>query len=138
MAHPYEDAPVSKTGEKDVSILLDSGWLERTSPINEKLTQGPAVADMWGSSCPESLPNCRQAACLLGRPDLVPYQVRHSGASTDRADGSRTQEEIRARRGWTTASSAARYRKVARMAQTIARHPEPMRNYFAKCSEELP
>ena len=65
---PSERPERTKTGSSDDSIALDSSGLPNLS--------GP------------------QELALV---DVVPYQLRHSGASIDRARGHRSQDEVQKR-----------------------------------------
>ena len=120
LAHPHEEVSTSKTHEKDVSILMDSAWLAWMGPVYEKLRAGNPSSRMWDFGYLDLVANFRKASLLLGV-KVTPYQMRHSGASADRADHSRPAAEVQGRGGWKSLSSVARYEKVARLAQSATR-----------------
>ena len=138
LVHPSEGGTTSKTGEVDISMLLDSAWLQWAAPLWAALKEGPSSAPLWDFNYLDFLVVFRRCAAKLGRPTLVPYQARHSGASCDRAAGSRTAEETRRRGTWKSISSVMRYEKVARVAQSLDKHSKAHRDYFDLCVTLLP
>ena len=58
----------------------------------------------------------RRACANLGW-SAVPYQGRHTGASADRAEGLRTQEQVMKRGRWQALRSVRRYEKAGRVNQ---------------------
>ena len=58
----------------------------------------------------------RRACAHLGWP-VVPYQGRHTGASADRAENRRTQEQVMKRGRWQALRSVRRYEKAGRVNQ---------------------
>jgi len=87
----------SKTGEYDLSVVLDSYWLLFLTPVLELLQKEPPGVPVWGFGYPTVLSTLRQACINLGLKPVTPYQARHSGASTDRASNARTLLDIQKR-----------------------------------------
>ena len=72
----------------------------------------------------------------LGPP--VPYQLRHSGASSDRSSGLRSLDEIRKRGRWRSIASVDRYEKGGRVAEQLNRLAPGTQQYLKQCLEGLP
>ena len=115
----------SKTGEYDLSVVLDSYWLLFLTPVLELLQKEPPGVPVWGFGYPTVLSTLRQACINLGLKPVTPYQARHSGASTDRASNARTLLDIQKRGGWKTMKSVCRYEKGARLAQRASKPTPP-------------
>ena len=69
--------------------------------------------------------------------ELVPYQLRHSGASHDRLAQARTLDECRKRGRWRSHRSLVRYEKAARVAQYWNDLPAAMRAHCEDCDARL-
>ena len=138
LAHSAEEGSASKVGERDESLLLDSEWLNWMGPAWTALSAGPKDARLWDLDYPSYLAVFKKAVAFLQRPRVVPYQMRHSGASADRADGSRTAEETRGRGNWGSVRSMKRYEKVGRLATSARAHSRVMTEYFERCVVALP
>ena len=112
-----ETSQVSKIGDKDDSILLDSSWLQFIDPLLRGLRKGPKEEKVWDFDYGEYL-SVFQRCCQELQVSLVPYQARHSGPSIDRASRERDQDEVRKRGCWLTRKSVNRYEKAGRLAAT--------------------
>jgi len=137
LAHPEEEGTTSKTGERDVSILVDSKWIQFLGPAWEILTKGSPADPLWDFNYLEFLTDFKTVAAMLNAPRTVPYQLRHSGASVDRASGERTTEDVRRRGRWRSANSIARYEKPARLATSLRQHSSDMQSHFDQCERVL-
>ena len=65
---------------------------------------------------------------------MVPYQLRHSGASHDRLHRLRSQDEVMKRGRWTTTQSVLRYEKHGR-AQVAANSYRTEVSYYSSLCE---
>ena len=72
----------------------------------------------------------------LQLPDLVPYMCRHSGPSVDRANGWRSQEEVRKRGRWRAHRSMVRYEKAARLAVTARSYKPDVDAFMVICERD--
>jgi len=133
LTHPEERLVPTKTGEWDTSSKLDSAWLLFMAPVWEVLRAKPKGSSIWDFAYPELLAMMKQGCTALGLPNLTPYQARHSGASADRAENTRTLDEVRKRGGWKSFKSLARYEKSARLAERALRQSAVARGYGNEC-----
>jgi hypothetical protein len=132
-----EDGTRSKTGERDVSIMLDSKWLKWLDPALETLRAGNPELPLWDFDYHLFTREFKKSVTALQSPHVVPYQMRHSGASCDRASRERSQEEVIKRGQWRAATSAARYEKSARLAKSLARHSAAMVAHMRECEQKV-
>lgn len=124
-----EMGSVTKTGTQDDTVLLDS--IDRT--------YAPQVLKWVASRCssPSSLlfPGValdtyerlfRNAKCRLnlGKFELTPHSVRHSGPSLDSLSKSRDPSAIQSRGRWRTQKSILRYQKPGQMLAKMAKVPK--------------
>ena len=116
---PSDRLPRSKVGEADDSMVMDFKYLQWFSPVLRALAQGQKDEMVFNFGYPSfssALGRCVTAERL---PHIVAYQARHSGASIDAAERSRTLEQIRKRGRWKTAKSVMRYEKAGRLQKTF-------------------
>jgi len=132
LMHPEGSRP-SKTGEFDLSIVMDSPWMQFLGPLLRVLKGKARGEAVWGFGYPVVLKELKQSCERLGIDRVTPYQARHSGASIDRAGNHRTQLEVQRRGGWKQMRSMARYEKSARLAQRGARLTAAQRAHFRQC-----
>ena len=79
-----------------------------------------------------------EAACTeLNVKKVVPYQLRHSGASADRGDNSRTIIEVQRRGQWRSVSSVQRYEKAARLATSVQRLGPELLAHAQECEQQV-
>eukprot|EP00973_Karenia_brevis_P086983 12061932-Karenia_brevis.AAC.1 len=72
----------------------------------------------------------KRVAKLLGVTPLpVPHQLRHAGASADRAQNRRPLAEVKKRGRWASDRSVARYNKENRINQALASLSSKVLNY---------
>lgn len=118
LLHPIERATPSKTGSYDDTVLFDMpyhqpvvgafSWVKSVSqPTDLIFTCSQGFYENLWKECGEAV----GVKCL----SPVPYQLRHTGPSHDRATNSRTQSEVQKRVRWLTATSVRRYEKGGRM-----------------------
>ncbi|CAK0871112.1 unnamed protein product, partial [Prorocentrum cordatum] len=115
--HPHdgEEARPSKTAEFDESLVQDLTcdlWL---GGVLRRLTAAkPPDAALFSFSVEGFAEIFRRAARRLGlEPALMPYLLRHSGASRDFVNGLRPLSEVKRRGRWKTDASVRRYEKGA-------------------------
>jgi hypothetical protein len=134
---PAEGVDRSKVGEADDTIPLDSRRLCWMGCIYKELaSRRPSDARLLGMSYAEFLVVFKRAAASVGV-DAVPYQARHSGASVDRAEGSRSLEACQKRGRWASAKSVKRYEKAGRLNQTWRELSAPLQAHCAHCANIL-
>ena len=128
---------VSKTGDQDSTLHVDSKlapWLDRVLPALH--SQAPE-ASLWTFSYAEYLTVFQEAAKTLGVPGLVPYQLRHSGASADRLANHRSLLSIMKRGRWKSLKSVNRYEKSAKMMQAATRYPAGLLEHGQRCLQYM-
>ena len=128
--HPEEKGVPSKTGEYDLSLLLDSLWATWMGAAFATIKTRPATAKIWDFTYMQLLATFHTALARLGLRNVVLYMTRHSGASIDRMTQERSSEEVRRRGGWKHPKSVARYEKHARLIDSLARLPGGLRRHM--------
>ena len=68
---------------------------------------------------------------------LVPYQLRHSGASSDMLSRFRNSEEIMKRGRWRCLKSVSRYEKHARVTLEFSKLPADVQQHCVDCESQL-
>ena len=119
----------ARTGEADDTIGLDSErclWME---PAFER--------PLLGLSCAEYLVLFRRAAACL-QIDMVPHEDRHSGASVDGAENTRTLESVQKRERWVSAKYVRRYEKSGRVKQTWSQLAPQDQAHCELCNNFVP
>ena len=115
LLHPSSKGALSKVGESDETLLLNSRRLTFLRPALEILGRsGSTEKSLWSFD----YSSLYKALASIGRElgiALVPYIMRHSGVTIDRATGERSQEEAQKRGRWKQASSMRRYEKAGRL-----------------------
>jgi hypothetical protein len=136
LLHPEELESPSKTGEFDLSVALDSRWMQAwINPVAEALkrTQGE---QLWDFTYADAAAELKTIGELLGV-SLTLYQARHSGPSIDRSQKARDMGEVKKRGGWKSWKSLQRYEKSARLANTFANMTEAQKTFFQTCEARL-
>ena len=128
---------VSKTGDQDLSLALDSVWIQFLMPIVEQLSKGSRSQKVFPFSYGQFLKVFVEAKQRLQISQLVPYQMRHSGASIDYAMSYRTTSEIQRRGGWRQAKSVARYERSGRLGHSMMKYTASQIAHFENC-ERMP
>eukprot|EP00972_Heterocapsa_arctica_P105751 15579237-Heterocapsa_arctica.AAC.1 len=88
----------------DDSLLLDAQPLNWMDAIWQQLTQEPAEELLFPVTYRKWYDSITQSAALLGI-QLVPYELRHSGASHDRLKDIRYLGEVLKRGRWRSLKS---------------------------------
>jgi hypothetical protein len=105
-------------GESDETVVLNSRRLRFLAPVLQVLaTSGDPSDPLWSFDYGTFYKTLAQVGRTLGVP-LVPYVMRHSGVTIDRAEGTRTAEEAQKRGRWRQAKSMRRYEKAGRLADS--------------------
>ena len=122
---PEERGRASKTHMYNDSVVLDSrhrGFLNRLVEALAARRQGQALFNFtyirW-------LGQFKAAAILagLGKWDLTPYYLRHTGPSDDYLWKRRSLDEIQRRGRWAAESSVRRYEKSSRVTSRLNQLP---------------
>jgi len=133
---PAERGSTSKVGEQDDTIPLDlprCPWLRHAIAA---LSQRPARQLLFDYTYPQFLSIFTEASAALGL-KLVPYLMRHSGASIDRATDVRSQSEVGKRGRWASVRSIRRYEKRGRLNETWRTLSPRLQAHCVKCHASL-
>ena len=128
---------MSKTGDRDVSILLDSGWLQWLAPMFQEIRKGDASERLFPFNYRQVVVAFSAVCAGLNLKKVVPHRLRHSGASADRGDNSRTILEVQRRGQWRAASSVQRYEKAARLATSVRRLGPELLAHAQECERQV-
>ena len=137
LVHPWEGSSVSKTGEKDVSMLLDGQRFSWLTPLYLEIARRAPEAPLFLFSYPVFCTLFAGACAALGVTNVVPYQMRHTGASLDRASGARTLLEVQQRLGHRQFRSVLRYEKHARLAKAAQKYSVALTAFGKRCEVAL-
>ena len=133
---PSEERQRSKTGEADDTIAMDgrrAPWMARVYQVLSEKGSGEAL---FGCSYLD-FASALASACRRLNLKVVGYQMRHSGASMDRADGSRSLEAVQKRGRWQAQKSVRRYEKHGRLNESWKSLSASQQSYFEKCEKLL-
>jgi hypothetical protein len=114
LLHPASRGARSKVGESDETIMLNSPRLAFLKPALEILARSPPDTPLW----PFDYSMLYRTIAEVGKSmniALVPYIMRHSGVTIDRAENARSVEECQKRGRWKQPSSMRRYEKSGRL-----------------------
>ena len=106
----------SKTMQFGDSVEMDDPRVSFLSPVLATMSSEKDERSAWSFAYPDYLQAFKRVVGEMGYPNGVPYQARHSGPSTDLADGTRSLAEAQRRGRWAQARSMARYERRARLA----------------------
>eukprot|EP00959_Pyramimonas_sp_CCMP1952_P122353 2557724-Pyramimonas_sp.AAC.1 len=134
--NPECEGVPSKAKEFDVTIELDHGWWESLAPLLDVLQARPMGESVWDFTYPQLAATVQQVSRDLGF-NLVVYQARHSGASSDMSSRKRSLAEVKKRGGWKSDKSVVRYEKGARLSSTWMAHPAWLRTHAVHCEEKF-
>lgn len=134
---PEEERKASKTHMFNDSLPLDDERIAFLAPAWRAIACPTSTAKVWGFTYPAFAEEFKKCVTEIGLPDVVPYQMRHSGPSTDLADGRRTSEQAQRRGRWAAARSMARYERSARLTAEWAKVPERTRAHCEDCVPRL-
>jgi len=113
--HAWETGVANKLNLYDEGNILDSPYLSRLGALYAALAERGNTANLWGFDYPELAAGIRRAAILLGVPELVPYELRHSGVTIDISRSWRDIPAAQRRGGWAKPRSMHRYEHSARL-----------------------
>jgi hypothetical protein len=137
VASPQELPAWSKIGESDVSMALDSKWMEWATPLYLALRAGGGEAMVWEFTWPQFTRVFRSCCKELKLDGLVPYQTRRSGPSIDRSQQPRMLTEVQRRGGWQTHRSLVRCERSARLSATFSRLSSELQACCKTCEAHL-
>jgi len=136
IAHASEHDDVSKTGTRDDTFLWDAPYLQWMNGVFKVLKDGKQSDFVWSFTYLELWREFSAVVKLLGI-DLVPYQLRHSGASWEFLQGQRSLEGVQKRGVWKSKASVARYEKSGRMTREYDKLRPALRMYLENISASL-
>ncbi|CAK0903264.1 unnamed protein product [Prorocentrum cordatum] len=113
---PQTRGVAAKTGAMGDSVVLDCKWQQWMTPLWAALAGPPRGKPVWTFACPELTNQFTETCSQLGAP-AVPYMMRRSGPSIDRALQFRPLDEVRKRGRWASRKSVVRYEKAARLSK---------------------
>jgi hypothetical protein len=137
--HQSDLHQIGKTGTTDDTLLWDVPDLLWLPKIFELITEAGSRlldVDVWPFSYYQLSLQVSKARAKIGL-KVVPYQIRHSGASWDAAKKFRSLLEIQARGGWRTTTSVLRYEKSGRMLREYARMSSARRDFCEEIATNL-
>jgi integrase len=138
LVHPQGGPTVSKIGEYDVSVVLDGQRFSFLNVAYAALKQRRKPDEkVFLFSYPQYTKVFNAVTKALNIRNLVPYQTRHSGASTDAADACRSMEEIQKRGQWRQSRSVARYDKDAKLTSAFAKHSSELQSHAVSCERVI-
>ena len=114
LLHPASRGARSKVGESDETILLNSRRLAFLTPALAVLAREQPDLRLWSfdyASLYRVIAEVGKAMNIA----LVPYIMRHSGVTIDRAENARSVEECQKRGRWKHPASMRRYEKSGRL-----------------------
>ena len=135
LVHPMASGSSTKTFLKDVSMLLDTAYLNWCPPLWAALSE-KLERRLFNFDYPTFCLAFNRATASL-RLKAVPYQLRHSGPSIDRARGLRTLLDVQQRGTWKQAKSVLRYDKHALLAKAQRDMPADLVRLGLRCEEAL-
>ena len=134
---PEEMEVTSKTGDFDVSLMLDSPYLLTwVGPLLQAMKKKSPELPLWDFTYSQYL-NVFKKCSKMMQMELSPYHSRHSGPSVDRSRHYRTQLEVQKRGQWRSTKSVARYEKSARLAKSWESVPEKTKTFCSLCEQSL-
>ncbi|CAK0879867.1 unnamed protein product, partial [Prorocentrum cordatum] len=133
---PEELGIPTKAGTLDDSLQLDTMALKWLDVAWRELNAKPAAERAFPSSYQDLLADVQAAGATLGL-KLVPYQLRHSGASYDWLRQLRGLPEMMKRGRWRKLKSVARYEKHARVGLEFGKLDARTRSHCVRCEPLL-
>ncbi|CAK0803320.1 unnamed protein product, partial [Prorocentrum cordatum] len=136
---PMEEETPSKTSAFNESVLGDLPFYRFIGDVLKLLKAGVddkgLVAQVRHVQLAQAFRTAGQQLGLEGPPGL--YQLRHGGASADLASGRRGIAEVKARGRWASDSSVTRYGKGGRIADQLAKLPQPFLDHAIACAKKI-
>ncbi len=97
LVRPSELEVPSKTFEYDDTVIWDHAHLQWMVTFFEKWHATPVKGPIWSFTYTELAKEFKSVSTELGLVDLVPYALRHTGASMDALNGWRPLSTIQKR-----------------------------------------
>jgi hypothetical protein len=142
LLHEYvdEESLPSKTKEFDETLSLDLPRYQFLGGVFERLLHGRRPnAPLFDFSMKELAEAMRETGKRLGVSyPVLPYQLRHTGASTDFATGDRSLLAIRRRGRWRAERSVRRYEKGSQLTRLLRALPCAARTFCVESAKALP
>ena len=133
---PAAGKATSKVGEHDDTVAIDSGRLRWATPLFEAIAKREGNEKLWPEGYPAFAHLIKEAARKI-HVDVVAYQMRHSGASLDRAHHIRSLDAIQKRGRWMSAKSCRRYEKMGRLNETWGSLQADVQKQFLAASNNI-
>ena len=135
-----EDSGCSKTGHFDEGVLLDLPKHRCITYLLAQLSANRGGHEQLAPVQPAELAEfLRQFAVKLRLPFRpLPYQLRHTGPSTDSAEGLRSLQEIKRRGRWQADNSVKRYEKAAQLTRVLNSLTPAAQSFCLLSAKELP
>ena len=140
LIRPASRGRSTKTGTFDDSLILDSEYTSRFTPLWRALTEGRVGTDPLFRFKQEGYSKLvKEAFVAVGGAALGPvaYSCRHGGPAWDRYRKYRTVAEVKSRGRWLSDRSLRRYEKHSKMAQAMSRIGRKWQLYHAVCAAHL-
>ena len=136
LLHPEELESPSKTGEYDLSLVLDSPWMRSWVDDTCRALKSTEGGFLWDFDYSEIAAELNAVSKILGV-HVTLYMGRHSGPSIDRALKLRGIAEVKKRGHRKSWKSIARYEKSARLASSFANLSDGQQHFFQTCEAQL-
>ena len=135
-----EESTPSKTGEFDEGLQLDLPRYQFLGSVLRRLTADCDARAPLVSLEPRELATAMKEVAELMRIPLkvFPYQLRHTGASTDFSTGDRLIADIKRRGRWWADQSTRRYERASQLTRLLQSIPEPALSYCLEAARGLP
>ena len=127
----------SKVGEFDDSIVWDHAELQFMTRVFGKFAEKNEEL-AWRFSYHHLCAMFGEVVAELRVQNMVPYSLRHSGASWDATSGRRSLQGIQKRGRWKSHKSLVRYEKSGRIGVEYAKIPVEVRTWMERCVSRLP
>ena len=137
LLYPEERLARSKVGAFDDSIMMDSTYTPWLPDILKEMAVGPPLECPWPFDYTSFSKEFKVSASRIGMNNLVPYQLRHSGASIDSARRLRSLAEIKKRGRWSSDQSVKRYERGAKLGANMMELSRALRDMCDKCERQL-
>ena len=134
---PEDLGTPSKVGEFDDAVVWDHSVLQWLTPFFRDMTRREDAC-IWDFTYAQLVREFARTTAELGIRDLVPYSLRHSGASHDALVKVRPLLAIQKRGRWRCYKSVARYEKAGRVTVEFNKLPCRLRRWCQDAAAVLP
>jgi len=139
--HPQEAGGTSKTGEQDVSLLLDldfyASFAKGLAELRGNGSPQQAVVKMTAAQLATIFKAAVTALKLESSGPPTLYHCRHGGPSADLAAKRRTMKEAQMRGRWQGDRSLRRYVRGGRIGEQLNRLPAASRRAAIKAARRI-